>query len=84
MPLVFHAASQRAVIADQRDHGDRASHRVDRPSGWEPFAFNPTQPATNYVEFRTGNSRKLGRPINMPLMMVRPGKRGSQLQFGEV
>lgn len=43
------------------------------PPGWEPFALNPTQPTTTYVDYRTERLRELGRPINMPLMMVRLG-----------
>jgi lambda family phage portal protein len=43
------------------------------PPGWKPFALSPTQPATNYVSYRTERLRELGRPINMPLMMVRLG-----------
>lgn len=43
------------------------------PPGWKPFALSPTQPAVNYVAYRTERLRELGRPINMPLMMVRLG-----------
>lgn len=40
------------------------------PPGWQPSMLNPTQPSTSYKEFRHERLRELGRPVNMPLMMV--------------
>lgn len=39
--------------------------------GWKPMQVKSEQPTTNYVDFRTERIRELGRPINMPLMMVK-------------
>jgi len=41
------------------------------PPGWEPYSVNPTQPSTRYVEFVEEQLRRIGRPVNMPLMMVK-------------
>jgi lambda family phage portal protein len=41
------------------------------PPGWKPMALQPPQPATNYVDYRSERQRDVGRPANMPLMMVR-------------
>ena len=41
------------------------------PPGWTPTMISPTQPAPNYVEFRSEKHREIGRPVGMPLMMVR-------------
>lgn len=40
------------------------------PVGWKPSMLQPTQPSTTYREFRNEKLRELGRPVNMPLMMV--------------
>lgn len=41
------------------------------PPGWMATQMVPQQPSTKYVEFRQERLRELGRPINMPLMMVK-------------
>lgn len=41
------------------------------PPGWKPAMLNPTQPQTNYKEYRSERQRDMGRPVGMPLMMVR-------------
>lgn len=43
------------------------------PPGWKPQQLNPTQPSTNYIQYRMERLRELGRPVNMPLMTVRLG-----------
>ena len=40
------------------------------PPGWEVQQLNPNQPATNYKEYRNERMREIGRPVDMPLMMV--------------
>ena len=40
------------------------------PPTWKPFQLKPEQPSTGYVEFYHERAREIGRPINMPLMMV--------------
>ncbi len=40
------------------------------PPGWEVTALTPQQPSTQYVEYRGERLREIGRPVNMPLMMV--------------
>lgn len=41
------------------------------PPGWDPFAIQPNQPSTQYVEYRRERLADLGRPVSMPLMIVR-------------
>lgn len=40
------------------------------PPGWELQQIDPKHPTTNYIEYRRERLRELGRPVNMPLMMV--------------
>lgn len=40
------------------------------PPGWRPHQIDPKHPGVTYKEFRHERLRELGRPINMPLMMV--------------
>lgn len=40
------------------------------PPGWKPFEATASQPAANYVEFHHERLREIGRPFNMPLMMI--------------
>lgn len=40
------------------------------PPGWKAIQIKPEHPATSYKEFRAERLRELGRPVNMPLMMV--------------
>lgn len=41
------------------------------PPGYKPFALQPPQPATNYIDYRAEKQRDVGRPAGMPLMTVR-------------
>jgi len=41
------------------------------PPGWKPSMVNPQQPSTNYVDFRKERMAEIGRPVSMPLMLVR-------------
>jgi capsid protein len=43
------------------------------PPGWKPAMLTPTQPGPNYTEFRDEKLRDIGRPIGMPLMMIKLG-----------
>lgn len=40
------------------------------PPGYKPMGLSTTQPAPDYLNFRREKLRELGRPVNMPLMMV--------------
>jgi lambda family phage portal protein len=40
------------------------------PPGWQATQLKPEQPSTKYAEYRKERLRELGRPANMPLMMV--------------
>jgi len=40
------------------------------PPGWQLNQLDPKHPTTNYVDYRKERLRELGRPVNMPLMMV--------------
>ena len=41
------------------------------PPGWEPAMLTPQQPSTGYVDYRKEHQASIGRPVNMPLMLVR-------------
>ena len=41
------------------------------PPGWEPKQMIAQQPPVGYVEYRAERLRELGRPVGMPLMMVK-------------
>lgn len=41
------------------------------PPGWQLAQLNPNHPSTTYVEFRGERQRDIGRPVGMPLLMVR-------------
>jgi capsid protein len=43
------------------------------PPGWKPMQIKPEHPAINHIEYRSDRMRELGRPLGMPLMMVRLG-----------
>jgi capsid protein len=43
------------------------------PPGWKPMQMKPEQPSTNYCDYRADRMREIGRPIGMPLMMIRLG-----------
>ena len=41
------------------------------PPGWKPSYSPPTPPAAQYPDYRGERQREIGRPFNMPLMMIR-------------
>ncbi len=41
------------------------------PPGWKPFQLVPQQPSTQYVDYRRERHAEIGRPVGMPLMMIR-------------
>ena len=41
------------------------------PPGWKPMQINPQQPTQSYVEFRKERLAGIGRPVSMPLLIVR-------------
>ena len=41
------------------------------PPGWKPQYSPATQPAVQYPDYRAERQRELGRPLSMPLLMVR-------------
>ncbi len=41
------------------------------PPGWKPMQLTPQQPTAQYVEYRRERQAEIGRPVGMPLMMVR-------------
>lgn len=44
---------------------------VMNPPGWEAQFQPPSQPAAEYVSYRGERQREIGRPVGMPLLMVR-------------
>lgn len=43
------------------------------PPGWKPMQVKPEQPHVNHVQYRADRLREYGRPMGMPLMMIRLG-----------
>lgn len=41
------------------------------PPGWEPYSLNAAQPPVQYPEYRAERQREIGRPMSMPLMIMR-------------
>jgi lambda family phage portal protein len=41
------------------------------PPGWEPFQLTPQQPSAQYLDFHDEKLRAIGRPIGMPLMLIK-------------
>ena len=41
------------------------------PPGYQPMQITPQQPSTQYVDFRDEKLRCYGRPVGMPLMMIK-------------
>jgi lambda family phage portal protein len=76
------AAADMAVLL-QTNHPDATYVQVNEstaiqrrtirtlPPGWTASQMNPAQPAAQYTDYRSERLRELGRPVNMPLMMVR-------------
>lgn len=78
------AAADNAVFL-WTDHPDVKAVRLTAPEtteiqrrmiqtivpGWKPEQMKPHQPAANYVDYRGERLREMGRPVGMPLMMVK-------------
>jgi lambda family phage portal protein len=41
------------------------------PPGWQPKMLTPQQPTTQYSEFHDERLREVGRPVAMPLMVIK-------------
>jgi lambda family phage portal protein len=41
------------------------------PPGWKAAQMQAAQPTAQYADYRSERLREIGRPVNMPLMMVR-------------
>jgi capsid protein len=41
------------------------------PPGWKPFVYNAAQPPVQYPDYRAERQRELGRPMGMPLLLIR-------------
>lgn len=41
------------------------------PPGWKPFVYPAAQPPVQYPDYRAERLRELGRPVGMPLLMIR-------------
>ena len=41
------------------------------PPGYKPMGLQPSQPQAVYIDYRGERQRDIGRPVGMPLMMVR-------------
>lgn len=41
------------------------------PPGWTPFLLNAAQPPVQYPDYRAERQREIGRPMSMPLMIMR-------------
>lgn len=41
------------------------------PPGWKPHVYPATQPPVQYTDFRAERQRDIGRPVGMPLLIVR-------------
>jgi len=41
------------------------------PPGWKPFTYAATQPPATYETYLAERMREIGRPVGMPLLMVR-------------
>lgn len=44
--------------------------------GWKPFQMQANQPMVNYVDFRKERQREVGRPAQMPLLVLRQDASG--------
>jgi len=44
---------------------------IMNPPGWEAQFSPPTQPPVTYESYRGERQREIGRPVSMPLMMIR-------------
>jgi len=41
------------------------------PPGWKPFEFKGSMPPVQYPDYRSERQREVGRPLGMPLLMIR-------------
>lgn len=41
------------------------------PPGWKPFVYPAAQPPVQYPDYRAERQREIGRPVGMPLLMIR-------------
>jgi capsid protein len=41
------------------------------PPGWRPFVYNAAQPPVQYPDYRAERQREFGRPVGMPLLLIR-------------
>jgi capsid protein len=41
------------------------------PPGWKPFVYPATMPPVQYPDYRAERQREIGRPMSMPLMIMR-------------
>ena len=41
------------------------------PPGWQPFSMNAALPPVQYPDYRAERQREIGRPMSMPLMIMR-------------
>lgn len=41
------------------------------PPGWKPFIYPATLPPVQYPDYRAERQREIGRPLSMPLMIMR-------------
>jgi len=76
------SAADQAVLL-YTDHNDaeyipvNESEEIERrtvstmPPGWKAYQLTPQQPSTRYVEYREERQREIGRPVDMPAMMIR-------------
>jgi capsid protein len=66
------AESNDAVPIDIETSADVERRTVSAlPPGWKTSAHQAEQPSTQYSEYRAERLREIGRPVNMPLMIVR-------------
>ena len=54
----------------ETDTVERRTYKM-APPGWKPYTSPPGQPPVQYPEYRAEKHRDLGRPVGMPLLIVR-------------
>lgn len=57
---------------------------ITLPPGYDLKQLVPQQPATNYLEYRGEQARKIGRPVGMPLMIIRLDSSGHNYSSGRL
>lgn len=69
--IVLHTTHEDATYLEVNESADiERGQMVTAPPGWKPEQMRPEQPSTTYQSFRHERLRELGRPRNMPGMMV--------------